>query len=330
MFLPLLLSLLFVLLAGWLVWHFLAPQLPASDPVAERAFLRGKVVWITGASSGIGRALAEHLRVHASEGVKVVLSARNEASLTAVAGSLQAAGLRDVFVLPLDLEKLSQEPALADAAVAAVLERFPGCGIDIVIHNGGVSMRGGVAQAAFAVDQRLLNINFLGAVSLTKAVLPGMLERRSGHILAVSSVQGKLPLAFRSAYAASKHALHAWMLSLRQELLAEGSQCGVHVGVLSPGYVATNLSLNALRADGGAHGIMDATTARGFAPAFVAQVAYDAIRLRRADTLVADATARVGLMLYALAPRLLDKIMVKRARKERASLLQEEQQAAQH
>jgi dehydrogenase/reductase SDR family protein 7B len=324
----LILSALFVVLVGWLVWHFLL-SLPTPDPVAERAFLRGKVVWITGASSGIGKALAEHLHtaVQAGDGVKGVLSARTESSLAAVATSLCSAsvsaggGLRreDVLVLPLDLAKLANDTQLADAAVAAVVERFGH--VDILIHNGGISMRGAVEDTALEVDRRLMDVNYFGAVALTKAVLPHMLARKSGSILAVSSVQGKLPIAFRSSYTASKHALHAWMMSLRQEV----RDSGINVGVLSPGYVNTNLSLNALRADGATYGRMDASTARGYAPEFVARMVYAAVQQRLPDVVLADVTARVGIMLYALAPQLLDRIMVARTRKERANMLRDEQ-----
>ncbi len=163
-------------------------------------------------------ALAEHLRAHPT--TKVVLSARNESSLSAVAASLSGAGLRSVMVLPLDLESLASDASLAAAAVAAVEERFQT--VDVLIHNGGMTMRGDAASTSLDVDTRLMNVNFLGAVSLTKAVLPGMLERRSGSILAMSSVQGKLPIAFRTSYAASKHAMHAFFHSLRYEVSAQG------------------------------------------------------------------------------------------------------------
>jgi dehydrogenase/reductase SDR family protein 7B len=325
----LILSALFVVLVGWLVWHFLL-SLPTPDPAAERAFLRGKVVWITGASSGIGKALAEHLRtaVEAGDGVKVVLSARTESSLAAVATSLSSGaasaggGLRreDVLVLPLDLAKLAHDAQLADAAVAAVVERFGH--VDVLVHNGGISMRGAVVDTALEVDRRLMDVNYFGAVALTKAVLPLMLARKSGSILAVSSVQGKLPIAFRSSYTASKHALHAWMMSLRHEVREHKD---INVGVLSPGYVNTNLSLNALRADGATYGRMDASTARGYAPEFVARMVYAALQQRLPDVVLADVTARVGIMLYAIAPQLLDRIMVSRTRKERANMLRDEQ-----
>lgn len=147
---------------------------------------------------------------------RVVLSARNESSLQSVADSLRASGVTDVMVVPLDLSALADDMSLATAAVRQVEQRFGS--VDILVHNGGMSMRGETIDTTLAVDVQLFKTNYLGAVSLTKAVLPGMVQRRSGSILAMSSVQGKLPIAFRSAYAASKHAMNAFFHSLRYEV----------------------------------------------------------------------------------------------------------------
>ena len=272
-------------------------------------------------------ALAEYLLT--LKDVRVVLSARNEASLRAVAASLESSGVKEVLVLPLDLVALADDFSLAQAAVAKVSQRFGGGNggvVDVLIHNGGCSQRGDVASTSFAVDAQIMKCNYLGAVALTKAVLPGMIARGTGgNIVAMSSVQGKLPIAFRTAYAASKHALNAFMHSMRYELAA--SHIGVHV--ICPGYVRTSLSLNALRGDGNAHGKMDESTARGYPPEYIASLTYAAVRLGTDEVVVADIVGRVAIMLQALAPALLTNIMLKRTAKERRKLQLEQEQEQQ-
>jgi dehydrogenase/reductase SDR family protein 7B len=173
---------------------------------------------------------------------RVVLSARNESSLQSVADSLRASGVTDVLVVPLDLTALADDMELATAAVRQVEQRFGS--VDVLVHNGGMSMRGESIATTLAVDVALLKCNYLGAVALTKAVLPGMVQRRSGSILAMSSVQGKLPIAFRSAYAASKHAMNAFFHSLRYEVrhtvrLCNGSD---RRAVVAVGYLCASLT----------------------------------------------------------------------------------------
>jgi dehydrogenase/reductase SDR family protein 7B len=193
-------------------------------------------------------ALAQYL-LHQKD-VKVILSARNVSSLEAVQTQLTESGVRDVMVLPLDLIALADDSALAVSKVDAVLKRFGA--VDVFIHNGGMSMRGEVVSTKIDVDVQLMKCNYFGAVALTKAVLPSMLTRQSGAIVVMSSVQGKLPIAFRSSYAAAKHAMHGFFHSLRYEV----AEAGVGVTIVCPGYVKTNISLNALTADGKTYGKM--------------------------------------------------------------------------
>lgn len=193
-------------------------------------------------------ALALYLRGYTD--VKVVLSARNESALESVKSQLVASGVRDVLVLPLDLVALSSPSSSAAAdAVKRVLDTFGQ--VDVLIHNGGMSMRGSVADTKIDVDVQVMQCNYFGAVALTKAVLPSMRARKTGHLVAMSSVQGKLPIAFRSSYAASKHAMNAFFHSLRYE-----ADAGIAVTVLCPGYVRTNISLRALNPDGQLYGKM--------------------------------------------------------------------------
>ncbi|EDM76369.1 oxidoreductase [Plesiocystis pacifica SIR-1] len=198
-------------------------------------YFSGKVVWITGASSGIGEALAIEL---AKRGASLILSARREAQLEAVRGRCERA--REHLVLPLDL---TETESLAPAT-AKVLDHFGR--IDVLVNNGGISQRGTVVDTDIAVDRRIMEVNYMGTVALTKAVLPSMLERRSGHVVVVSSLMGKIGTPMRSAYAASKHALQGFFDCLR----AEVHDKGVRVSIVCPGYVRTDITKNALTADG--------------------------------------------------------------------------------
>jgi dehydrogenase/reductase SDR family protein 7B len=206
------------------------------------------IVWITGASSGIGAALA---RRWAAEGAQLILTARRASALEALRASLPDP--EAALVLPGDLEEADALPALAEAAMAW---RGP---IDVMVHNAGVSQRGSVLETTMPTVRRLLEINFFAVVGLTREVVPPMLARGSGQIVVVSSVVGHIATPQRSAYAAAKHAVRAWADALRGELAGTG----VGVTVVVPGYVATGISANALAADGRPKGQVESTDAKG-------------------------------------------------------------------
>lgn len=195
----------------------------------------GKIVWITGASSGIGEALAHEL---ARRGAILVLSARREALLEQVRQRCERPDQH--MVMPIDL---TATETLSDAT-AKVLEQVGH--VDILVNNGGISQRGTVAETTIDVDRRIMEVNYIGTVALTKAVLPSMLARRRGQVVVISSLMGKIGTPLRSAYAASKHALQGFFDCLRAEVHDQG----VHVSVISPGYVRTDITRNALTADG--------------------------------------------------------------------------------
>jgi short-subunit dehydrogenase len=205
-------------------------------------------VWITGASSGIGEALAYEFH---RAGAKVILSARREDQLQRVQS--RCGGEGSVRVLPLnvtDPEQLSRQTATA-------LQIFGG--IDILVNNAGVSQRSFVKDTEMQVYRDLMEVNFFGAVALTKAVLPDMMQRKSGHIVAISSLVGKFGTPLRSGYAAAKHAMHGFFDSLRAEVARDG----IKVTVVCPGYIRTDISLNALRGDGSLHAKMDSGQEKG-------------------------------------------------------------------
>lgn len=205
-------------------------------------------VWITGASSGIGEALA--LAFH-NAGAKLILSARRTDELRRV--QEQCGGPVSAQILPLDVTQASE---LAEKSRVA-LKMFGG--IDVLVNNAGVTQRSLVKDTDLDVYRKLMEVNFFGAVALTKAVLPAMIEARNGQIVVISSLVGKFGTPLRSGYAAAKHALHGFFDSLR----AEASRYGIKVMLVCPGYIQTDISLHALRGDGGLHAKMDSGQARG-------------------------------------------------------------------
>ena len=211
----------------------------------------GKVIWITGASSGIGEALAREL---ARAGAHLVLSSRRASELERVRASCDRAA--DHQVLPLDLTKNETFAA----AVAEVIARHGR--IDVLVNNGGISQRAFAADTHQQIERTLMEVDYFGPVALTKAVLPSMRIRRAGHIVVVSSVMGYVGTPGRSTYAAAKHALHGYFDCLRAEVWREG----IRVTLACPGYVKTAVSDNALGPDGRKHGRTDRTHVKGMTP----------------------------------------------------------------
>lgn len=199
--------------------------------------LHNKVIWITGASSGIGEALAYEL---ASKGARLILSARRKDELQRVKGNCASEAQAGISVLPLDL---SQGETLKLSTEAAI-QLFGH--IDILVNNGGISQRSMIANTHLSVDRRIMEVNFFGAIALTKYLLPHFIQRKKGHFVNLSSVTGKFGTPYRSTYAASKHALHGFFDALR----AEHFKDNIRVTMVCPGFIHTPITLSALTADG--------------------------------------------------------------------------------
>ncbi len=227
-----------------------------------------RVVWITGASSGIGDALARAL---ACEGALLILSARRAERLEALRGEISRPD--DTLVLPLDV---AEPAAIEHAAEEALAWRG---GVDLLINNAGISQRAPVEDTSVETFRRVMEVNFFGAVHLTGLVLPSMLERGQGHVVNISSVAGYVSTPLRSAYAASKHALRAYSDSLR----AEVSGRGVQVTVICPGYIRTEISKAALRGDGTPKGEHDQVVLSGMDPEIAALRMIDGIHRQRRE-----------------------------------------------
>lgn len=272
----------------------------------SRSYLKEKVVLITGASSGIGRQLAVDFYKY---GAKVILAARRIDVLLNLKDELRSmnCNVYDPKILSLDLEKID---TIKDKAEEAV--KMFGC-VDILVNNAGMSVRGGCLETDISVHSRLMTVNYLGVVELTRHVVPDMLTRDSGHVLVISSVQGLLPTPWRSGYTASKHAVQAWADSLRSELC----DTGVSVSVVSPGYVNTNLSRNALTSSGEKHGEMDSSTESGYSVEYVSDQVISCLLRQDCHLLLAPLYIRVAVILRTLLPALYRYIINKRALKEK-------------
>ena len=223
---------------------------------------KDQTVWITGASSGIGKALA---LAFASRGANLILSSRNHEKLEAV----KAACPDDVqvWIEPMDTSDYDSIPAIAERVLREVGP------VDILVNNAGISQRGIVSETPIEIDRRIMDTNFFGSVALTKAVLPLMLKRGTGKIVVISSLTGKFGTPLRSAYAASKHALHGYFASLR----AEVHDAGLRVLLVCPGFIRTDVSMNALKSDGSPQNKLDDAQAGGMSPDVLAEKILRAI-----------------------------------------------------
>lgn len=220
-----------------------------------------KVVWITGASSGIGEALAKNF---ASCGARVVLSARNAAELERVRQECIAAGASDPDILVVTLDVVDY--AAMPAAVEKVLHTFSR--IDMLINNAGISQRSYCLETKMDVYRTMLEVNVLGQIALTKQVLPVMVEQGSGHLVVTASVAGKVGAPLRTGYCAAKHAVMGFFDALRSEVAHQG----IRVSTVVPGFIRTNISNNALKGTGEATEKMDEDIDSGMAVDECAQV----------------------------------------------------------
>ena len=259
------------------------------------AFFKNKRVWITGASSGIGEALALAL---AAKEAHLVLSARNEQQLHRVAAAATEAGAASVLVQALDLGDHDAIPGIVEKVLRQVGK------IDILINNGGISQRALALDTSLEVDKKLMNVNYFGTVALTKAVLPGMLMHQLGHLVTVTSLTGKFGSPYRSSYAAAKHALHGFFDSLRAEL----GHTPIQVTLICPGFIKTNVSVNALTGDGSHLGLMDDAQANGMAPEVLARKILRAIEQGQEEAYFGGKEV-LGIYLKRFFPGYFSKIL---------------------
>ena len=206
-----------------------------------------RTVWISGATSGIGKAVAEACH---QRGDRLILSARKSGDLDRLHMAL---GATDALIAPFDL---GHTDGLSDL-VSRIWKEVGG--VDVVVHSGGISQRSRLIDTDPSVDRRMMEVNYFGTLAFTRALLPHMIAAGGGHFAVVTSLMGLFSAPMRSGYAGAKHAMHGWFEALR----AEHHGNGIRVTMVSPGFVRTAISLNALTADGTPQGTMDEATDQG-------------------------------------------------------------------
>ena len=254
---------------------------------------KNKIVWITGASSGTGEALTYAFD---NEGAKLIISARRGAELERVRKNCSRP--EDIFVLPLDLEKHDSLEQIAKQAISKYGY------IDLLFNNGGISQRSLAADTSADVDIRLMDINYLGTVIITKAVLPYMIERKTGHIAVMTSLSGKFGVPYRTAYSASKHALHGFFDALRAELYKDN----IKITLTVPGFIKTGIAENAFNNKGNAYKKTDPDIENGMLPEVFAQKAIKAIKKEK-NELILGGKEKLGVYLKRFVPGLFAKIL---------------------
>jgi short-subunit dehydrogenase len=257
--------------------------------------LKGKTVWIIGASTGIGRATAIEA---ARRGARVAVSARSVEQLNEVTATIgeQAAAF------PLDVVETSTISSVYEGVL-----RLWGA-VDIVVYAAGISQRSPVRETKLEVYDRIMAVNFRGAVAATLAALPDMLRRGSGHFVVISSLVGKVGTQNRSGYAASKHALHGFFDSLR----AENSRAGLKVTLVCPGYVKTEITKRALTGDGSPYGEIVPQLTRGMPVERCAALILNAVEKGRMEINLCPPESYVVVM-HRLFPSLVKRLMARRA-----------------
>ncbi|MDR9419390.1 SDR family oxidoreductase [Gracilimonas sp.] len=256
---------------------------------------QGKTIWITGASSGIGEAFA---KAFYKEGANLILSSRRKEALLEVKKSL-GNDTSNVKIITLDLTETDSFPKKTKDALATFGQ------IDVLINNGGISQRSTVLESEMSTYRRLMEVNYFGAIGLTKEVLPHMVERQSGHIIVTSSVAGKIGTKFRSGYAASKHAVQGFFNSLRQEMYEHN----VAVTLLCPGFIKTDISKNALTGDGSKFGRMGDAHKKAMTADEMVDKVMPKIKSKKEEIYVAGFKEGLAIWVQRISPTLLNKIL---------------------
>ena len=258
--------------------------------------LTNKTVWLTGASSGIGLALAHQL---AEKGAKLILTSRREQQLEELRQTLPNSEQHQV--LALDLSQPEQAKETASVALANTQ-------VDILINNAGVSQRSLAMETELPVYRTLMEVDYFSVVALNQVVLPQMVKRRDGHVVTVSSVAGKVGTKLRSGYSGAKFAVIGYMDCLRAEM----AEHGVHCTTVLPGFVHTQIAHNALTGDGSLRGKEDQDNAGGISPKQCATDIIRAIEANKAEVISGKGMSKVAPLLQRFFPGVLRKMLANR------------------
>lgn len=257
--------------------------------------IEGKIIWITGASSGIGEALTYQLN---KMGHKLVISARREAVLEKVRNSCVTP--RNVAILPLDLSNFESLPSLVQAAITKHGK------IDILINNGGISQRSLIIDTQFEVFKKMIDVNYLGTIKLTNSILPYFAKNKSGHFVTITSLMGKFGSPYRSGYCGAKHALHGFFDVLRME----HEKDNINVSLICPGFIQTDVAKNALKGDGNTQDKEDNATENGMPVNECAGKIIHAIQKNKFEAYIGGKEI-MGVYLKRFLPKILHKVVLK-------------------
>lgn len=254
-----------------------------------------KTFWITGASSGIGEALTYEL---SRMGCTLIVSARREEELVIVKNKCAYPEL--IHVLPLDLAKYKNMDTVVHKAISILGK------IDVLINNAGISQRSLIMDTDLEVYKKLMDINYLGTVALTKAILPHFIKERNGHFVTITSLMGKFGSPYRSGYCGAKHALHGFFDVLRME----HGKDGIQVTLICPGFVNTNVAINALMGDGKSQLSNDTATENGMDPTLFAKKAIKVISQQKFEAYIGKKEV-MGVYLKRFIPKVLHAVVLK-------------------
>ena len=260
-------------------------------------YFNNKTIWITGASSGIGKEMAIQL---SKNKCTLILSSRNNDTLQAVKNNCHSAA--QIQLITLDLaDHDGLDKTFGD-------NRNLLKNVDILINNGGISQRSFAKDTSFKVYKKLMDVNYLGAVKLTSLILPYLLQKKSGHFVAISSSAGKFGVPVRTGYSASKFALHGYYEGLRAEL----HKTNIHTTIICPGYIKTDISKNALTSDGSPQGTMDDAQANGMPVEKMVEKVLQAITNKKEELLVGGLKeTHLAVWMSRMFPSLFRKIIAK-------------------
>lgn len=254
------------------------------------SYFKNKVVWITGASSGIGEAIA----IEANRaGATLILSARRPSELERVKNALPNPSLLCICI-QVDMTNYN---CFASAIETAITQTGT---IDILINNAGISQRSFAIDTTFEDEQKLFSTNVIGLIGFTKQIIPLFLTKKSGQIVVISSTMGKIYTPYRSAYAASKHALMGYFNCLRLELPSY-----ITISIILPGYINTPIVDNAI----GGKGIVDSANAKGISATIFAIKALQAIALQKKEIYIGGIRERLAIALCTYFPSIYNRII---------------------
>lgn len=238
----------------------------------RRNLFAGKTAWITGASSGIGEALVrEFVRL----GARVIASSIDSEGLQRIKDSFGKESSM-ITCIPFDLAETGKIMDIVSNQLGTNGE------VDYLLNIGGISQRSRIDETPLWLERKIFEINYFGTIALTKAVLPYMIKRKSGHILATSSISGRFGFPLRSTYSASKQALHGYF----ETLYLENKKNNIRASVIIPGRVRTEISMHALESNGKEHGKLDEGQAKGITPGKAARIIIRGIKRNKREILV--------------------------------------------